>query len=150
MPQAAVIARVVSACSLVFTLSACAVVPAQTTVTATFKLMDGYMVVVPVSINGGQPLDFLLDTGTSRTMIERKIANQLQLPTVATGMIGGVQGAMPVSLAHADSVSLGEAKVGDLNLTVVPANTGLPHELHGILGEDFLEKFDMLIDNRHH
>jgi hypothetical protein len=108
------------------------------------------MVVVPVSINGSQPLDFLLDTGTSRTMIDSKLADGLQLPTVASGTIDGIQGGARVLLAHSGSISVGGAKVDELNLTVAPRNTGLPHELHGILGEDFLERFDVLIDNRHH
>jgi len=150
MPEAAVIARVVAVCSLAFTLSTCVVVPAQTTVTVDFKVTNGYMMVVPVSINGRQPIDFLVDTGTSRTMIERNVADQLELPKVATGMIDGVQGTMRVSLAHTNSVSLGGAKVSGLNLTVAPEDAGLPHDLRGILGEDFLERFDVLIDNRHH
>lgn len=150
MPETAVIARVVAVCSLAVTLSTCAVVSAQPTVTVNFKVMNGYMLILPVSINGSQPLDFLLDTGTSRTMIDSRIADQLKLPMVGSGTIDGVRGTMRVSLAHTDSVSLGGAKVAELNLTVAPENAGLPHELHGILGEDFLERFDVLIDNRHH
>lgn len=150
MPQATVIARVLPVCSFVLTLSACSITPAQTLFTVSFKVLDGYMVVVPVSINGGKPLDFLLDTGTSRTMIDSKLADGLELPTVTSGEIVGIQGAACVSLAHSDSISVGGAKVNDLNLTVAPGNTGLPHELHGIIGEDFLERFDVLIDNRHH
>src|SRR6185437_8475085 len=43
------------------------------------KLKDGYLVVAKGSIGPLNDLTFLLDTGTSRTLIDSHIAKQLQL-----------------------------------------------------------------------
>jgi hypothetical protein len=55
-----------------------------------------------------------------------------------------------LSIAHAQSVSIAGLTVRDLNLNVLSKSNGLPSKVSGILGEDFLGHFDVLIDNRHH
>jgi hypothetical protein len=45
---------------------------------------------------------------------------------------------------------MGGSTVPGLTLSVLPKNAGLPEEVRGILGEDFLERFDLLLDYRHH
>jgi predicted aspartyl protease len=136
--------------SVAFTLSAVAAPPVETSSRVNFTTLQDFMVIVPVSINGAGPFHFLLDTGTTRTMVDRKIADQLSLPRVAQSMAVGIQGDASVSHVHADSVSMGGSTVPGLSLTVLPKNAGLPEKVRGILGEDFLERFDLLLDYRHH
>jgi hypothetical protein len=124
--------------------------PAEDLIHINFTIIHDNMVVIPVSINGAGLLNFLLDTGTSRTMVDSKVAAQLALPMVDAGVIVGIQGKATTSLVHCDSISIGGATVLDLDLTVLPRDARLPSGLSGILGEDFLENFDVLIDNRHH
>jgi hypothetical protein len=45
---------------------------------------------------------------------------------------------------------MGGLTVARLTLAVLPKGTGLPEKMSGILGEDFLERFDLLLDYRHH
>jgi Aspartyl protease len=47
------------------------------------KLKDGYLVVAKGSIGSLDNLTFLVDTGTSRTLMDSRIAKQLQLAGVA-------------------------------------------------------------------
>ena len=47
------------------------------------KLKDGYLVVAKGSVGSLDNLTFLLDTGTSRTLMDSRIAKQLQLAGVA-------------------------------------------------------------------
>lgn len=150
MSQLTAVARVAVVCSFACGFFACGAAPPQATFKVDFKVLDSYLPTVPVSVNGSEPFNFMLDTGTSRTMIASKIAGVLGLRPVATGLIAGLQGKAVVSLVHCSSIAVGGATVLDLNLTVVPQDTGLPSGLDGVLGEDFLERFDLLIDNRHH
>jgi hypothetical protein len=114
-----------------------------------FTTLQDYMIVVPVIINGTGPFKFLFDTGTSRSAVTAKLEAKLGLPTSAMGSTASLTGSLAVSRVHANTVSIGDATVRGLDLTTLPKENGLPSELNGILGEDFLEKFDVLIDNRH-
>ncbi len=136
------------------TLGTGAAAPSDAGVTAilpvSFTTINEYMVVLPVEVNGSGPYCFLLDTGTSRSVIDRPMAEQLALPQVGQGRAVGVEESVAVTLVRSESVSTGPATVRNLSLTVLPKGAGLPAEVRGILGEDFLENFDVLIDNRHH
>jgi predicted aspartyl protease len=136
------------------TLGAGAATPSSGGVTTvlqvSFTTINDYMVVVPVEVNGSGPYRFLFDTGTSRSVIDRQMADQLALQPVGQGEAVGLAGSAVVSLVRSESVSMGAATVRNLSLTVLPKGAGLPAEVRGILGEDFLGNFDVLIDNRHH
>ena len=136
--------------SVAFTLSAAATPPVETSSSVNFTTSHDFMVIVPVSINGAGPFPFLLDTGTSRTMVDRKLAEQLSLLRVEQSIAVGTQGTVSVLHVHADSVSMGGFTIPGLTVTVMPKNAGLPEKVRGILGEDFLERFDLLLDYRHH
>jgi predicted aspartyl protease len=139
---------------LVMTLGAGAATPAAAGITTvlpvSFTTINEYMVVVPVLVNGSGPYRFLLDTGTSRSVVDRQMADQLALPRIGQGSAVCVEENVAVTLVRSESVSMGAATVRNLSLTVLPKGAGLPAEVRGILGEDFLENFDVLIDNRHH
>jgi hypothetical protein len=135
---------------IVSTLSTHAATTADTPVRVSFTVINGFMVVVPIRINGAGPYNFLLDTGTSRSMVVAKIADRLSLPAAGRSTIVGVHGTSAISLVQTSSLTLAGATVPYLQLTVVPNDSGFPSDVAGVLGEDFLEHFDVLLDNRHH
>ena len=49
-----------------------------------FKLLCGSLILVPVMVNGSGPYDFVLDTGTSMTLIDPKLAAQLSITVGGT------------------------------------------------------------------
>ena len=51
--------------------------PATTEATAKIRIVKDFMIVVPVTINGSGPYDFLLDTGSTNTMLDQKLADEL-------------------------------------------------------------------------
>jgi hypothetical protein len=150
MPQRCCSQALTAVLLLATTLSIHAATSADTPVRVDFTVANGFMVVVPVHINGTGPYNFLLDTGTSRSMVVARVADRLALPTTGRSIIVGVHGASAISLVQASSLTLAGATVPNLQLTVVPKNSGFPPDLAGVLGEDFLENFDVLLDNRHH
>jgi hypothetical protein len=144
------ISRVIALCFFTFTLPATAVSPEENTVKISFTTVDQFLVVVPVSINGAGPFNFLLDTGATNSVIDRGLADQLSLPVVGDEEVTGMQGKVRLSIVRSQSVSVAGRTVRDLNLTVLSKVNGLPSKLSGIVGEDFLGHFDLLIDNQHH
>src|SRR6201987_4357117 len=116
-----------------------------------FRIVNRYQIVLAVSINHSGPYDFLLDTGTQITMVDPSLAVELHLHTTGAAVVRGAGFHESASFTRLDmleagSHALANQKVlvyGLLNLRSVD-----PH-VRGILGEDFLEHFDMLIDYAH-
>src|SRR5215469_3299009 len=54
-----------------------------------FRLVNGYQIVVPVSINHSGPYDFLLDTGTQMTIVGPALADALHLKTQGAAVVAG-------------------------------------------------------------
>jgi hypothetical protein len=92
-----------------------------------------------------------VDTGAEVTMVDPSLAAELHLKTQGTVEIVGVGSRSAGSFAKLDSLEAGSQAVGK-HLVVVKAlahfqSSGLL--IRGILGEDFLARFDVLIDNAH-
>ena len=144
------ISRVIALCLFAFTFPASAVSPDENTVRISFTTVDQFLVVIPVSVNGAGPFNFLLDTGATNSVIDRGLADQLSLPGVGEEEVTGIEGKVRLAIVRAQSISVAGRTVRDLNLTVLSKVNGLPSKVSGIVGEDFLGHFDLLIDNRHH
>jgi hypothetical protein len=116
-----------------------------------FRLINRYQIVLPIFINHAGPYDFLLDTGTDTTIVGPSLAVELHLRTQGSAVISGAGFHEAGSFAQLDLLQVGSYAVanqevlvyGLMNLRSVDSHT------RGILGEDFLEHFDMLIDNGH-
>jgi hypothetical protein len=142
--------RLFALLSLSFYLSTFATGLGQQPMQTKFRTAAESMMVVPVTINGAGPFDFLLDTGSTRTLLERRLAEDLHLEPVGKAMLESTDGAAVTTLAHTDSVSMGGATVRNLCPLVMSHSADLPPKVRGILGEDFLRYFDILIDNHRH
>lgn len=118
-------------------------------VTAKIRLDELSMIIVPVGINGSGPYDFLLDTGASKTIVDQKLAAELALPSVSEKTVVGMLASARMSVVHVNSLSVAGATVpgGDIFSSDHPAT--VTSKVRGVLGEDFLQNFDLLIDYRH-
>lgn len=130
-------------------LSAAAAPPDETASRIGFKTANDFLIVVPVTINGAGPFNFLLDTGGTQTIIDPRLAGQLALPRVGHDALLGPLGKTAVSIVHSRSLSMAGGDVRDLDLLVRSQPQDLPGKARGILCEDFLSHFDVLIDYRH-
>jgi hypothetical protein len=137
--------KIVGVFCLVFCLRAVAATPISGDFRTNFKIVEDYKIIVQVSINGAGPFDLLLDTGTNRTVLDRKLAVQLGLPRVGDDTVSGILGSADARVVHTQSISL--AGVVAEGLDVYSAD--LPGRVRGLLGEDFLRNFDVLIDYDH-
>jgi hypothetical protein len=114
--------------------------------------VNRYLMIVAVSINDSGPYDFLLDTGTQVTTIDASLAAELNLHTQGSAVVTGVGSPAPAMFVQVDRIELGSKVLTEQKAVVydLPRLKSIDLQIHGILGEDFLEHFDMLIDNGHH
>jgi hypothetical protein len=122
--------------------------PTSHIVTTRIRLDERSMIIVPVSINGSTPYDFMLDTGCSKTMVDRKLASELGLPLVGGKTVLGVFASVKIPVVHVNSLSVDGATVRDGELFSTDRPASVTSKVRGVLGEDFLRNFDLLIDYR--
>lgn len=123
---------------------------AQASAPVQFKLIRNQMIIVQVKLNGAGPFEFLLDTGTNTTIIEPELAQQLKLRPQDRIELITVAGAQAVPRAQLESVALGPAVAENLEalITDLRAIRALHSSVRGILGQNFLTRFNYLIDYR--
>jgi hypothetical protein len=116
-----------------------------------FRLVNRHLIVLAVSINHTGPYNFQLDTGTQITMIDPSLATELHLETQGAAIVAGAGSRRSASIAKLDLLEAGSRSVANQRVVVYDLQNLKSADLHiqGILGEDFLEHFDMLIDNAH-
>lgn len=101
-----------------------------------------------VTINESGPYKFMVDTGSEITVMEPSLAAELRLEPVGIGdLVAGVRHTA-TGMVSAQVMAVG-SYVADRPLIAVASLAQL-QDLHpgirGILGEDFLKDFDLLID----
>lgn len=115
------------------------------------RLVQRSLIVVPVEINHTGPYDFMVDTGAQITTVDPALSSALHLKAIGeTGFIGvGFHSRVPF-------VQLGLLKAGSHAVEAVLAVIQDPGQVQasdprvrGILGSNFLEHFDVLIDYPH-
>ncbi len=141
-------ASIVLAATIVPTLTAEAHCPGNVA-SVPLHLVNRYQMIVAVSVNHSGPYNFLLDTGSQLTMIDASLATTLQLEIHGTAVVAGVGSQSAASFSQLDEIAAGSHTVANQKVLVYDFQKlkSANLEIRGILGEDFLEHFDMLIDN---
>jgi hypothetical protein len=117
-----------------------------------FRLAQDYLVVVPVTINGAGPFDFILDTGTTTTILDSKLAAELRLQGTDRLTLVTLTGERPFPRSWLQSASLGEATASHVEVVWDDLNEikAIDKKIRGILGLNFLDGFNYLIDYAAH
>ena len=107
-------------------------------------------IVVPVRINGREPVDLILDTGATLTCVDSTLARGFALPErrAAVGAAVGIGGAGRVRLHAVDSLQLGASVVRDLTVCSMDlrALRAVGRDIHGLLGLNVLRGFRVTLD----
>jgi Aspartyl protease len=114
-------------------------------------LTNSHQMIVAVSVNHSGPYNFLLDTGTQITMVDPSLAAELNLNAKGSAVVAGVGFDAAASFAQLELLEAGSHAVADQKVLVFDFQNPHSVDLHfrGVLGEDFLGQFDVLIDNAH-
>jgi hypothetical protein len=104
--------------------------------------------VIPVKISESGPFDFMVDTGSQLNVIDHTLAAQLNLKSHGTVGLVATAAYSQASVSVLDSLETGSHRV--LKPLAVVQNLGpiqaADPRIRGVLGENFLAHFDVLID----
>jgi hypothetical protein len=115
------------------------------------RKLNEHQMVVDVSINHSGPYDFLIDTGTQMTVVDRALAADLHLVTTGNANVAGISFRGGATFALVDSLELGDHQAVNERVVVYDMKEvkSAGFALRGLLGEDFLSRYDVLIDKTH-
>lgn len=109
-----------------------------------FDLRRG-RIMVPVRVNGSEPLSFLLDTGYSLTMISPRHAEALGLKRTGAITIAGIAGNEETDVFTGAKLDLGRATYQPRRVAALPPG-GDSRRRDGVLGSGFFRQFVVEID----
>jgi hypothetical protein len=111
-------------------------------------MMMGRPVVDGVFLNGQGPYRFLIDTGAQANEVEATLAGKLGLAPAFQVEMTTVSGTIPVVGGRIAEVVLGSVKASNQEFlfTTLDDVHALSGDIHGVLGQEFLSRFDFLLD----
>jgi predicted aspartyl protease len=115
-----------------------------------FTLRRGHLIVIPVTLNGLGPYDFLLDTGASTTLVTPEFARQLRLRPIDRIELVTVAGSQILVRSQLERVSVGQQTATGVEVLINELREvrAVESKLCGVLGQNFLAQFNYLIDYR--
>ncbi len=116
------------------------------------KIMGGRPVVESVFVNGQGPYRFIVDTGAQTNEIDAKIARKLGLAPMFQVDVETVAGPSRLAGGRVGRVLVGEAEATDQEFLFSPLDGvhALFPTVQGVLGQEFLRRFDYTINFRGH
>jgi predicted aspartyl protease len=97
----------------------------------------------PVMVDGQGPFDFVVDTGTNRSVISDTLAARLELPAGRPVRLHGINSTIEAPTARLKSLQVGVRTARNLSLPILPARA---MRGAGILGVDGLKKQRVVLD----
>lgn len=109
------------------------------------------LIVIPVKINHSGPFDFMVDTGTQLTIVDPALASQLGLKFQGTVGLVATANYLQASVAVLDTLQVGSHAVERPTVAVQDLRQiqAADPRIRGVLGENFLTHFNLLIDYQH-
>ena len=111
-----------------------------------FNLVARHWIVVPVTINGSGPYDLVLDTGSALSFIDPSLITRLGGKETRRYQLLTATGSIVVPCYRMEKFRLGSQHVEYLDVLAHggPEIQGI--QVKGILGQDFLTKFNFILD----
>jgi predicted aspartyl protease len=104
-----------------------------------FDLLDDGSVVVPVTIGGTGSYRFVIDTGSSRTVISSRLWRSLRLPVVASTQVVTPAGRDLAYIVRIDGLSVAGRPGVNVSAAVMPAERyAAGQQVDGLIGQDLL------------
>jgi Aspartyl protease len=115
------------------------------------RFVEHSIVIVPVMVNDSGPFDFVLDTAAQMSTIEPSLAEELHFKLEGTAGVTGAGFVTRASYARPGSLRAGAYEVSSPLVLIHPLGQIQISDprVRGILGDNFLEHFDLLIDYDH-
>ena len=81
-----------------------------------FRLARRHLVIVPVDVNEQGPFEFLLDTGSTTSLVDRELADELRLRSLGQTVVRTAAGTERVPIVRVDRIALGSQTAQTLPL----------------------------------
>lgn len=114
------------------------------------RILGGRPVADGVFVNGNGPYRFLLDTGAQSNQIDAVIAGKIGLTPTFRVDLATTSGVTRVGGSRVREVTLGSLRASDQEFlfTALDGVRELSADIQGVLGEEFLSRFDYRLDLR--
>ena len=117
------------------------------TASTPFDLLDDGSIVVQVMIGGTGSYRFVLDTGSSRTVISTRLAKALNLPFIAKTVMVTPAGRNEAFIVRLQDLAFGGRAGVNVSAAVMPADRYAAGErVDGLIGQDVLSTLVYTID----
>jgi predicted aspartyl protease len=115
---------------------------------ASFRLLAERLVIVPVRVNGEGPFDFLLDTGTTTTLVTTELAARLSLRAADRLTLVTAAGERAAPRVRLTRLALGGREARDVEALALELDAvrRLDGRVAGVLGQNFLRHFNYALD----
>lgn len=116
-----------------------------------WRAVRRWIITVPVMLDGYGPYDFVVDTGAQITTIDVQLAAQLHPKALGPTHVVGVGAYSRAAYAQLQLLQAGTYSMKDPLVLVqdLTQTEQINHKIRGILGENFLARYDLLIDYAH-
>jgi len=111
-----------------------------------FELVNGRFIVVSVWVNNSGPCDFMLDTGSNVTLVDPELIGKLDRVFLGNKQLMTPAGSRSVPSFRIERFQLGSRIVKSLDVLVLPVVSLKGKRVSGLLGQDFLENFNYVLD----
>jgi predicted aspartyl protease len=117
-----------------------------------FRLAGGPqpLILLPVSVNGSQEREFILDTGAGTTLLTTELAALSGIRPTATKEGIGAGGKIVIQMGQADSVRVGQVTKRETAVAitdgVLKIGAVIGAQVHGTLGHSFFGDLRMTLD----
>jgi predicted aspartyl protease len=123
-----------------------AVIAGDTTSPLRFQLLEDGTIVVPVTIDGAGPFRFMLDTGSTRTVVSAKLTKKLRLPVVAQSLMITPSGRDMGILVQLNRLAIGDSGQVSVKAVIGPREHFTAAAIDGVIGQDVLAPLIYTID----
>jgi predicted aspartyl protease len=127
-----------------------AAVAGDTTSELRFQLLEDGTIIVPVTINGTGPFRFMLDTGSTRTVVSAKLTKELRLPVVAQSVLITPSGRDLGVLVQLNRLAIGDSDQFSVKALIGPPEHFTADTIDGLIGQDVLASLIYTIDYVRH
>jgi hypothetical protein len=121
------------------------------TASVRYHFLGRSQIAIPVTINGTGPYEFMVDTGSQLTIIDPSLASELRLEPQGSIGVTAISSHSQAELVLPEKVEAASHSVSKLLVAVSSLGQvqAANPKVRGLLGENFLARFDLLIDYGH-
>jgi hypothetical protein len=115
--------------------------------TTPFDLLDDGSLIVPVTIGGTGPYRFMIDTGSSRTVITSRLWQTLRRPVIARTQMVTPSGRTEAYVVRLEGLAVAGQTAVSVDAAVLPAERyAAGQQIDGLIGQDVLASAVYTID----